>query len=168
MLLLKSLKAAVIGGCILIMTAITSNAQSANGDKAVKSYPWTVTCAFPAGTDKLACNMNQTMFHKQTRQTVISAAIGKAPKDHVMRLTLPHGLNLTKGGALYIDKKKSADFKILTADQNGSYGDIALDAKKISAMKRGNMFAIHLVASSGQPIVFQLSLNGFAAAFEKL
>ena len=60
-------------------------------------------------------------LHAKTRQRIISVNIQKAPDGHDLRLALPHGPNLTKGGSLYIDKKKSLDFQVITHPHHISY-----------------------------------------------
>src|SRR5262249_61132008 len=86
-------RAAVMG-----LTALIAAAQSALAQEAPEGAPaaWRVECAGDGKT--LDCRAVQQVFHRETRQLVVSALVRPAAdgKTGAMVLTLPPRLNLTE------------------------------------------------------------------------
>ena len=130
--------------------------------------PWTIACSGQGTAGDLVCAMTQGLIAKNTGQRVLSVAISRAASGYVARLSLPHGLNLPEGMQVWIDDGTRAHHVITTADQNGSYASVPLDAGMIAAMKKGTILNVLVKAASGDEVNFQLSLNGFTAALTKI
>src|SRR5262245_28252266 len=80
------------------LTVLIAAAQSALAQQAPEGAPaaWRVECAGDGKT--LDCRAVQQVFHRETRQLVVSALVRPAAdgKTGAMVLTLPLGLNLTE------------------------------------------------------------------------
>ncbi|MCQ0988628.1 invasion associated locus B family protein [Jiella marina] len=132
--------------------------------------PWSVTCAAPARSADLVCTMQQSLRARATGQRLFAASVAKGTEggQPQMRLSLPHGVVLTEGIELWVDSGDHRQVAIRTADQNGSYASLPLEPALIEAMKSGRTLNAGVVRETGGKVVFQLSLAGFTAAFEKL
>jgi invasion protein IalB len=69
---------------------------------------------------------------------------------------------------VWIDEGQRAKHAITTADQNGSYAIVPLDQAMIGSMKKGTILNVLVKSASGDEVTFQLSLNGFTAALERV
>src|SRR5262245_35683306 len=82
---------------VMAVTVLIAAAQSALAQQAPEGAPaaWRVECAGDGKT--LDCRAVQQVFHRETRQLVVSALVRPAAdgKTGAMVITLPLGLNLT-------------------------------------------------------------------------
>jgi invasion protein IalB len=131
--------------------------------------PWSINCNGQGPAGALVCVMTQGLIAKNTGQRVLSVAIAKTPAGaYSATLSLPHGLNLPEGVQVWIDEGQRAKHAITTADQNGSYAIVPLDQAMIGSMKKGTILNVLVKSASGDEVTFQLSLNGFTAALERV
>ena len=147
------------------VTPALAQTQSAEQDKN-PAPRWLVNCNNQANPDTLACSMSQSIFRAKTRQRIVSASIFRSQQDALlMRLVLPHGLDLTHGVTLAVDTGSASKYTINSADANGAYALIPLNGELINAMKAGSTAVFGLRNNSGNNINLQVSLNGFSSAF---
>lgn len=132
--------------------------------------PWVINCTTQNTGGVLVCVMSQVLIAKNTNQRVLAAEIFKDAKSggYMLRLSLPHGLNLPEGVQMWIDEGARSKYVIGTADQNGSYAVLPLSTDLLAALKRGTILNVAVKANSGDEIILQLSLSGFTAAIEKV
>ncbi|MYZ49401.1 invasion associated locus B family protein [Propylenella binzhouense] len=132
--------------------------------------PWVVSCSDRGLAGGLNCAMTQVLIAKNTGQRVVGAAIFRTGDRGaiILRLSLPHGLRLPDGVRVSIDDGKRTTVPIETADQNGSYANIPVAGDFLAALKRGHMLSVAVTSVRGEEAAFQLSLDGFTAAFDKL
>jgi len=159
-----------MGTAILLASLMPSMAQEAAKPPQADTQPkgWTVNCSAPAGQTELACTLAQTLVVKDSGQRVLTAVVMRRDGKYVLNLGLPHGLNLPKGVDLWIDDGPRANHPIMTADQKGSYTTVALDQALLTALKKGHLLNVGVVAFNGNEIILQLSLDGFTAGLARL
>ncbi len=131
--------------------------------------PWTITCNGQGPAGALVCAMSQGLIAKNTGQRVLSVTISKNPSGgYIAGFSLPHGLLLPEGVQVWVDDGARTKHTITTADQNGSYAPVPIEAAMLATMKKGTILNVLVKAISGDEVIFQLSLNGFTAALEKI
>jgi len=131
--------------------------------------PWTITCNGQGPAGALVCAMSQGLIAKNSGQRVLSVTISKNPSGgYVAGFSLPHGLLLSEGVQVWVDDGARTKHTITTADQNGSYAPMPLEAAMLATMKKGTILNVLVKAVSGDEVIFQLSLNGFTAALDKI
>jgi len=149
--------------------AAEDNSATAAQAATAKKQPWTVTCAGEGAEGDLTCAASQTLVAKGTGQRVLTVSVAKADGGALAAtLALPHGILLTDGVKIAIDQGQRTTFPITTADQNGSYATVKLDAAMLATMKRGSTFDVRVTAATGGEIDLPISLSGFSAAIAKL
>lgn len=159
---------------VFLPAGVLAQANNQAGSKEATAAPrlaWQVNCGNnPQG--EFQCVMNQSVLVAKTGQRVISAQIVKDVSTQQVRLilNLPHGISLPDGVDIWVDDEDRSNVTIARADQNGSYATKILKSEEIDQLKNGAIFrvAVKSAADTKQPIVFQLSLLGFTAAFGKL
>lgn len=163
---------ALLAGILFAAAQSAAIAQTEQGQPPAPQpslQPWLVNCAGEPTTGALRCAMSQTLFAQQTGQKLIALSIGvNASGETVARLNLPHGIDLQKGAEISIDKENPEIIPIRNADQNGSYADFVLDDAKLAAFRAGTALGVAVTSINGDRIMFEISLNGFTAAFGKL
>lgn len=166
---------------ILLFSLATFNAQAADSTTepakpAAQAAPkeqaqfsstgWNVACQNNATTDKLICELSQTISNTQTSQLLLRIGISASPNN--MLLQMPHGLNLGVGAQIQIDDIPAAQVPYFTSNQNGVFINMALAEDFIVALKKGNILKISMTSSNDVNFSVPLSLKGFTAAFDKL
>ncbi|MEM8542347.1 MAG: invasion associated locus B family protein [Pseudomonadota bacterium] len=154
----------------IALLAAPAWAQTQTAEQSSNPAPrWLVNCNNQANQAVLACAMSQSIIRAQTRQRIVTANIFKDEKgSYVMRLVLPHGLDLTKGVSFSIDNGTPTQYAITTADANGSYARIPLSDAVIEALKAGNTAIVAVSNIGGNNINLEISLSGFSASFALL
>ena len=130
---------------------------------------WQVRCA-PDGKE---CFMYQLAVD-QEQNPVAEVSILKLPDvadaDAGVTVVSPLGTLLTSGVVLQIDGGERRQYPFAWCSQVGCFARFGLDAPSLTGMKRGNAGRITLV-SVGQPeapVILDLSLSGFTAAYDSL
>lgn len=107
-----------------------------------------------------------------TAQRIFEIALGYPPVDKQRTaasvVIMPLGVLVTQDVVLEIDGDKFVDFKIQYCDAGGCIGTFQLKDKQIEKLLKGKALTVKAVAATGQPVVIELSLNGFAGAYDKI
>src|SRR5215510_535152 len=144
-------------------------ASSAAAQQAPESPPaaWRVECSGDGKT--LECRAVQQVFHRETRQLLVSLAVRPAAdgKTGAMVMTLPLGLNLTEPVLLKIDNGLSERQPIQTCPNVGCFIAMTVADKLLAAMRTGSQINITVQDSNKKPVEMGLPLLGFGLAFDK-
>lgn len=171
----------MVAGIIGQGTLPTHAATTKKADKtapATKKKPaptrpnWLVNCANTGANGALNCRMTQTLFVAKTRkrllQVTVNAPAAAAGSKPTLLVMLPHGLFLPAGIALKVDTDKEKKLAIQTADANGSYAGLALEAALLAKLQKGTKLTISMVSSKKQRLNIPVSLAGFSSSYKRL
>ncbi|MFL6834689.1 MAG: invasion associated locus B family protein [Xanthobacteraceae bacterium] len=144
-------------------------ANEAPGQQAPESPPaaWRVECS---GDGKaLDCRAVQQVFHRESRQLLVSVAVRPAAdgKSGAMVMTLPLGLNLTEPVLVKVDNGTPERQAIQTCTNVGCFVAMTLTDKLIATMRAGADLKITVQDANKKPIEMSLPLLGFGLAFDK-
>jgi invasion protein IalB len=128
---------------------------------------WRVECTGDGKT--LDCRAVQQVFHRETRQLLLSIAVRPANdgKSGALVMTLPLGLNLTEPVLLKVDNGTPEKQSIQTCTNVGCFVAMTLTDKLLAAMRTGTDLKITVQDASKKPIEMGLPLLGFGLAFDK-
>jgi invasion protein IalB len=157
---------AAMAATVLIAAAA---ANEAPGQQAPESPPaaWRVECS---GDGKaLDCRAVQQVFHRESRQLLVSVAVRPAAdgKSGAMVMTLPLGLNLTEPVLVKVDNGTPERQAIQTCTNVGCFVAMTLTDKLIATMRAGADLKITVQDANKKPIEMSLPLLGFGLAFDK-
>jgi invasion protein IalB len=162
-------KCAATTAVVMALTILIAAAQSARAEQAPEGAPaaWRVECVGDGKT--LDCRAVQQVFHRETRQLVVSALVRPAPdgKSAAMIITLPLGLNLTEPVSVKVDNGTAERQSIQTCTNVGCFVAMTLTDKLIAAMRAGSDLKITVQDANKKPIEMSLPLLGFGIAFDK-
>jgi invasion protein IalB len=142
-----------------------------NGASAInESYgDWTVDCRVTEG-QKL-CVLAQSQGNSQNNQRLFAIEL-RTPKDGRAdgTILMPFGLKLENGAILRLDDKDLGQgLRFSTCIPAGCLLPVSFPTVATEAMKTGKtLTAAALNLSSGDPVAFNISLNGFAAALARI
>lgn len=142
-----------------------------NGASAINEVygDWTVDCRITDG-QKL-CLLTQTQGDSRTNQRVFAIEL-RAPKDGKAEGTIlmPFGVKLENGAVLKLDDKDLGQgLRFSTCVPSGCLLPISFPTAATDAMKAGKtLTAAALNLSSGEIISFNIVLNGFGPALERI
>ena len=161
-------RAALAAAATALIVAVAAHAAPAH--QAPESPPaaaWRVECSGDGKT--LDCRAVQQVFHRESRQLLIAAAVRPAPdgKSGAMVMTLPLGLNLTEPVAVKVDNGAPERGPIQTCTNVGCFVAMTLPDKFIAAMRTGSELKITVQDANKKPIDMGLPLLGFGIAFDK-
>ena len=153
-----------------MIAAIAVHSQGAPAQQAPESPPpaaWRVECAGDGKT--LDCRAVQQVFHRESRQVVVSLAVRPSAdgKSGAMLMTLPLGLNLTEPVLVKVDNGAPERGPIQTCTNVGCFVAMTLPDKFIAAMRTGSDLKITVQDANKKPIDMSLPLLGFGLAFDK-
>jgi invasion protein IalB len=128
---------------------------------------WRVECTGDGKT--LDCRAVQQVFHRESRQLLLSVAVRPAAdgKSGALVMTLPLGLNLTEPVLLKIDNGTPEKQSIQTCTNVGCFVAMTLTDKLIAALRAGSDLKVTVQDASKKPIEMGLPLLGFGLAFDK-
>ncbi|TMK18369.1 MAG: invasion associated locus B family protein [Alphaproteobacteria bacterium] len=153
----------------IALTVFIAAAQSALAQQAPDGPPaaWRVECSGDGKT--LDCRAVQQVFHRETRQLVVSVLVRPAAdgKSAAMVITLPLGLNLTEPVLVKVDNGAAERQSIQTCTNVGCFVAMTLTDKLIAAMRTGSDLKITVQDANKKPIEMSLPLLGFGIAFDK-
>jgi invasion protein IalB len=129
---------------------------------------WHVACE-KQGTGK-RCVLSQQQINAQTRQRVLAVQINSiAPHKVEGVLMLPFGLALESGATLQIDDGMAGQpIRYRTCLPGGCIVPLSFDVAALSALRKGTALKIAAVADGGKTTPFSVSLQGFAAALDRV
>lgn len=151
-----------------------SAAQAAtlpNGASAInETYgDWTVDCRIANG--QRLCVLLQSQGNSQTGQRVFAIEL-RAPKDGRAEGTIlmPFGMKLENGAVLRLDDKDLGQgLRFSTCLAQGCLLPISFPTVATDAMKAGKALTVAaLNLSNNEPVSFNVSLGGFAAALDRI
>jgi invasion protein IalB len=152
-------------------TQPTHSAQLPNGASTItETYgDWTIACGIENGM-KL-CNLNQAQGNKETGQRTFAIEL-RTPKDGKTEGTIlmPFGLKLDAGALLKLDDKDlGKGLRFSTCVPQGCLLPVSFPTVATDAMRKGKTLVVaSLNLSNGQAVTFNVSLNGFASALDRV
>jgi len=150
-------------------TVLIVAANEVPAQQAPESPPaaWRVECSGDGKT--LDCRAVQQVFHRESRQLLVSVAVRPAAdgKSGAMVMTLPLGLNLTEPVSVKVDNGAPERGPIQTCTNVGCFVAMTLPDKLIAAMRTGSDLKITVQDANKKPIDMSLPLLGFGLAFDK-
>jgi len=167
-----------LGLASLLLTAtVAAKAQQPDAEAsppaagAADSQPtWSSQCNAEGRSETLDCAVVHRLFITNTGQLIGSVTI-RMPGDTrepVMMIQTPIGLFLPAGVSIDVDEKNPQRFELQTCDGNGCYAGSPVSDDLLASMRKGQKFNIKFQGLKKQEIKLQLSLAGFAAAFDKI
>jgi invasion protein IalB len=157
---------AAMAATVLIVAAAANEAPA---QQAPESPPaaWRVECSGDGKT--LDCRAVQQVFHRESRQLLVSVAVRPAAdgKSGAMVMTLPLGLNLTEPVLVKVDNGTPERQAIQTCTNVGCFVAMTLSDKLIAAMRSGNDLKITVQDANKKPVEMSLPLLGLGLAFDK-
>jgi invasion protein IalB len=159
----------IITVAMSVLIAAASRAAPAQQAPEQQQPPaaWRVECTGDGKT--LDCRAVQQVFHRESRQLLLSIAVRPAAdgKSGALVMTLPLGLNLTEPVLLKIDNGTPEKQSIQTCTNVGCFVAMTLTDKLIAAMRAGTDLKITVQDASKKPVEMGLPLLGFGLAFDK-
>lgn len=161
------------GGAALSQTAKRPTAPAKRQGTKLVSSNWLLACK-PIGTDKnLLCQATQTISFQKNRQTLLALVVTpwkqkNATSPFVLRVQLPHGVNIPAGVRIQIDDKPVQSLIVVTSSAAGLFARIGLSRKLASSMERGALLKIGFSSLNGNKLQIPATLKGFSSVFAKL
>jgi invasion protein IalB len=128
---------------------------------------WRVECSGDGKT--LECRAIQQVFHRESRQLLVSLAVKPAAdgKTGAMIVQLPLGLNLTEPIAIKVDNGAPEKQAIQTCTNVGCFVAMTINDKLLAAMRTGSELKLTMQDANKKPVDIGLPLLGFGLAFDK-
>ena len=159
-------RAALVPLAILSITAAQAQQQQpAAPENAVAA--WRVECTGDGKT--LDCRAVQQVFHRESRQLLVSVTVRPAAdgKTGALVATLPLGLNLTEPVTVRVDGSGGERQPIQTCTNVGCFLTLTVSDKLIAAMRSGRELKFAMQDANKKPVEIGLPLLGFGLAFDK-
>jgi invasion protein IalB len=160
-------RAAMAAAAMVLIVAVAAHAAPAQQAPESPPAAWRVECSGDGKT--LDCRAVQQVFHRESRQLLVSMAVRPAAdgKSGAMVMTLPLGLNLTEPVLVKVDNGPPERQAIQTCTNVGCFVAMTLADKFIAAMRTGSDLKITVQDANKKPIEMSLPLLGFGVAFDK-
>jgi invasion protein IalB len=144
-----------------------ARAQSAPAPTPEPPAAWRVECSGDGKT--LDCRAVQQLFHRESRQLLISLLVRPAAdgKSGAMIVQLPLGLNLTEPILIKVDNGTPEKQAIQTCTNVGCFVAMTLTDKLVAAMRGGTELKLTMQDANKKPVDLALPLLGFGLAFDK-
>ena len=163
---------AVIATMIAVLT-VFAGATAASAQQPAAQTPdsppaaWRVECT--GDGKKLDCRAVQQLFHRESRQLLISLAVRPAAdgKTGAMVMQLPLGLNLVEPITLKVDNGPPERQAIQTCTNVGCFIAMTIADKLLAAMRTGSQLNITVQDTNKKAVDMALPLLGFGLAFDK-
>lgn len=127
---------------------------------------WIVKCLLDGGA-KL-CTLSQTQVSKETNQQIF--AIELLPRDGKAEgnILMPFGLKLDTGAVVKLDGKDLQQARFSTCTAQGCLLPVSFPTVVTDTMSKAKTLTVAAQnINNGQAVVFNVPLNGFAAALER-
>jgi invasion protein IalB len=141
-----------------------------NGASSInESYgDWTVDCRIVERRKR--CALSQAQGNKETGQRVFAIELqppGGGKTDGT--ILMPFGLNLDAGAVLKLDDKNlGKGLRFSTCGPQGCLLPVSFPTAATDAMRKGTKLVVaSLNLSTNEPVTFNVSLDGFAAALAR-
>lgn len=132
---------------------------------------WTVQCVNAGGgrQSRRTCQMSQELVQPETRQRVLLFAITKGEQEGAKAtLVMPFGLLLPEGFRVEIAGEEVLRGAYRTCLPDGCVAEIDLPDAALKKLESGDSASVLMTANTGQPVRTDISLKGFAAAYQRL
>lgn len=131
---------------------------------------WTVQCVNKVDGENTqrTCQMSQELMQQNTRQRVLTFAIGKSDQSSKATLVLPFGLLLSEGVRIQIAEEEILRGTFRTCLPAGCVVELDLPDEAIQKLQGAPTASVLMTANSGQPVKTDISLKGFSSAFQRL
>ncbi|QPF88260.1 invasion associated locus B family protein [Bradyrhizobium genosp. L] len=127
---------------------------------------WIVKCLVDNGTR--LCTLSQTQLAKETNQQVFAIELLVRDGKTEGNMLMPFGLKLDAGATLKLDGKDMERARFSTCTAQGCLLPVSFPTAVTDTMSRAKTLTVAAQnISNGQPVVFNVPLNGFAAALER-
>ena len=129
---------------------------------------WRVECTGDGKT--LDCRAVQALFHRESRQLLISVLVRRPADSKLAQMTiqLPLGLNLTEPVNIKVDNGAQENYPIQTCTNVGCFLSATLNDKQLALMRSGNELKVTIHDQSKKPVELSLPLLGFGIAYDKV
>ena len=154
---------------LAVLAGLTAASSQSAPAPAPENAPaaWRVECS---GDGKmLECCALQQVFHRETRQLLVSLQVRPAAdgKSGAMIVQLPLGVNVAEPVLLKVDNGAPEKQSIQTCTNVGCFIVMTVADKFLAAMRTGGEIKITVQDANKKPIEMGLPLLGFGIAFDK-
>lgn len=173
----RSFLAALILAASVVMTgpAPAQDATAPGPDRLTETYrDWTLRCGTPqnapTGTPR-SCEMVQELSRQAGGQQQRVLAIFVARSDDTggqLTMITPLGLALPAGVVLSVGDQVTVEIAYATCRPVGCISGSRLDGELLAAFIAGSAATVRVRTLDGQDVALDFSLNGFAAAWNRL
>lgn len=142
------------------------SAQSPAGTENQTYGDWTVRCG--EHDNAPPCDMLQVVFDKE-KQPVMILSIGHAghQEQYGLQIGVPLGVLVSGGVLLRIDDNDEIQgLKFTRCLSTGCQIEARLAPDRLESLRRGKRGILAILDGGGQPVVFPISLKGFAASMD--
>lgn len=156
------------------MAPVSAVAQSATApDRMQETYrDWILRCEAPEMPDETpaaqSCEIVQELFQTETNQRLLSVTLQAADGGAEMLLVTPFGLRLADGVTIAVDEETLAQVAFFTCLPQGCIATGELDADMLARLAPSETAEILMAGQGGGEVSISVSLNGFAAAWDRL
>lgn len=177
----RSLFAAILGAMFCLSGVGEARAQAAQGagnapkttTQQLVSTNWNVGCQPAQQGKKMLCEASKRVLLAKGRSLLLAVYVtptgkGKGTEAYMLRYQLPHGLNLTAGVKVQVDKGDTMTPVIVTSSQAGVFARSAMTDKVLSTLKKGSTMTVAFSGLNGSQLSVPVSLQGFSAVYDKL
>lgn len=112
------------------------------------------------------CLTQHDSLNTYTGAPLISASVRTVTGDEKSRfmVSVPLGMVIPAGVLVKVDDEKPFTIKYSFCHQVGCVAEINMEAALFESLKKGKKLHVKVLAISGKPVVFPVSLNGFNKA----
>jgi invasion protein IalB len=163
--------AAALVGALTASVAMAQDAAGQGPSTLSETYDaWTVQCVnrVQDGNAQRTCQMSQELLQQNTRQRVLTFAVSREGGAARATLILPFGLLLADGMRVTIEEEDVLSGTFRTCLPAGCLVELDLSEDAIAKLESATTASIEMTANSGQPVKTDVSLQGFASAFQRL
>ncbi|MFP3944004.1 MAG: invasion associated locus B family protein [Alphaproteobacteria bacterium] len=174
----KSVLAASVLGAVLLAApsgaATNPKTEAAKGPQQTtaetREQGWRAQCTSASRDSKPNCAANKRVVLANTGQLLAAITIRVPPKTRkpVMMLHAPLGLYLPPGMSVAVGKEKPLTVPLQTCDNNGCYAGQPMPADLLEKFRKGEKLVLSFQDLSRQEIEVNISLKGFAEAYDKV
>lgn len=129
---------------------------------------WTIDCRIVESQKQ--CMLSQSQGNSQTGQRLFAIEL-RTPRDGKTdgTILMPFGVDLQSSATLKLDDKDfGKSLRFSTCVQQGCLLPVSFPSVAIDAMKKAAKLSVAAVSlSSNEAVMFNISLNGFAAAIDR-
>lgn len=167
----KGMRGGLMAAIIGLSAAIASPISAAEGEAPSLTTAtfgqWTVRCR-PQQDEASVCEMVQGVQAGNNAGTLANLALGRLPGDDALRMViqLPIGINLSDGVAIAAGEGASANAVFETCYPNLCVAQATVTNELLDAFKGGESLTVAFKDRAKRAVSFQVSLDGFSAAYE--